>query len=430
MSLPPLDETHDRHATSWAPGADGSGPFPVQNLPFCCFSTGDLGPRAGVAVGDVIVDLGAWLAACDSPQDAALADLCEGPLNALLAAGAEPRRALRRRLFALLTDPGARGELEPFLVPAAEAELHLPCEVGDYTDFYAGIHHARRVGRLFRPDSPLPPNYPWVPLAYHGRASTVVVSGTPVTRPWGQIPDTPGPRFGPTARLDFEFELAIWIGPGNPHGRPIPIAEAADHVAGFGILNDWSARDIQAWEYQPLGPFLAKSFATSVSAFVVTPEALAPFRAAALPRGPDDPLPLPYLADPADQTAGGLDLVLETYLSSRRMRAEGVPDVRIARTTSRHLWWTPAQLVAHHTSNGCQLRPGDLLGTGTISGPEPDEGGSLLELAEAGARPIALPTGETRAFLEDGDRVRLVASAQRPGFRSIGLGECWGEVVG
>ena len=425
-----IDHTHNADARCWAPGADASAEFPVQNLPFCLFSSGDLGPRAGIAIGEALIDLGAFLLSGGSEADSALAELCIGPLNALLAAGAEVRLALRHRLFALLTDAGRRGELEPFLVPMAEAELHLPLEVGDYTDFYAGIHHATRVGRLFRPDNPLLPNYRHVPIGYHGRASSVVVSGTPVRRPMGQLAGPDGPRFAPTARLDHEFELGLWIGPGNLQGHPIPIADAAEHVAGFTLLNDWSARDIQAWEYQPLGPFLAKSFATTVSPFVVTPEALAPFRLPAFARGPEEPQPLPYLLDSRDQAEGGLALELETCLSTARMREAGLGEMRIAATTARNLYWTPAQMVAHHSSNGCNLRPGDLIGTGTISGEGADEAGSLLELTNGGQQPLALPTGETRTFLESGDRLRLAARAVRPGYRSIGFGPCTGEIIG
>lgn len=425
-----LDETHDAEARCWVASADTSADFPVQNLPFCLFSTGDLGPRAGVAVGESLIDLGAFLFSSGSDADSVLAELCAGSLNALLAAGAEVRVALRRRLFAILTDSTRRGELEPFLVPIAEAELHVPCDIGDYTDFYAGIHHATRVGKLFRPDNPLLPNYRHVPIGYHGRASSVVVSGTPIRRPSGQIAGPEGPRFQPSSRLDHEYELGIWVGPGNLLGQPIPIGEAAEHIAGFTLLNDWSARDIQAWEYQPLGPFLAKSFATTVSPFVITPEALAPFRSAAFPRKGDAPAPLPYLSDPHDQAEGGLALMLETWLSSALMREQGMDEVRIATSSAANLYWTPAQMVAHHSSNGCNLRPGDLIGTGTISGEQPDEAGSLLELTEGGTRPITLPTGETRTFLQAGDRLRLAARAERPGFRSIGFGPCTGEVIG
>jgi fumarylacetoacetase len=424
------DQTHDANAESWVAGADGNPEFPVQNLPLGLFNDGDSGPRAGVAIGDMVFDLAGWLSSRESEEDRLLGDLCHERLNDLLAAGPGIRRALRHRLFALFTDSGRRAEAEPFLVPMAEAQLHLPCEVGDYTDFYAGIHHARKVGSLFRPDNPLLPNYRHVPIGYHGRASSIVVSGTPVRRPQGQLAGADGPRFAPTERLDHEVELGIWVGTPNVLGSPVPIAEAASHIAGYCLLNDWSARDIQAWEYQPLGPFLAKSFATSVSPWIITPEALAPFRAPAFPRGAEDPAPLPYLADAADQAAGGLALVLETWLQTAAMRDAAAPPQRIAVSDARHLWWTPAQMLAHHTSNGCNLRSGDLLGTGTISGPEPGSEGSLLELTNGGKEPIRLATGETRTFLQPGDRLTLKAHAARDGFVSIGFGECAGEIIG
>ncbi len=425
-----LDETHNAAASPWVPGALGHPDFPVQNLPLGLFSDGDSGPRAGVAIGDLVFDLAGWLSSRADEGDRRIGALCFDRLNALLAAGPEVRRAIRRRLFALFTDPARTAEAEPFLVPMGEAELHLPCTIGDYTDFYAGIHHATNVGRLFRPDSPLFPNYRHLPVGYHGRASSVVVSGTPVRRPHGQVPGPDGPRFAPTARLDYEFELGIWVGPGNSLGSPVSIHAAAAHLAGVSILNDWSARDIQAWEYQPLGPFLSKSFATSVSPWIVTPEALAPFRAPAFPRSADEPAPPAYLLDPDDQRAGGLALTLQTFLQTAAMREAGLPPALIASTDSRHLYWTPAQMLAHHTSNGCNLRPGDLLGTGTISGPEAGSEGSLIELSAGGLRPVRLPTGETRSFLEAGDRVILSARAARPGFAPIGLGVCEGEILG
>ncbi len=425
-----LDETHGADASSWVQGADGHPDFPVQNLPLGLFSDGDSGPRAGVAIGDMVFDLAGWLSACDDEADRLVAGLCFDRLNDLLAAGPQLRAMLRRRLFALFTDPLRRAEAEPFLVPAGEAQMHLPCEVRDYTDFYAGIHHASKVGRLFRPDSPLLPNYRHLPIGYHGRSSSVVVSGTPVERPHGQLPGADGPRFGPTERLDHEFELAIWVGTPNVLGSPVSIGSAASHIAGFGLLNDWSARDIQAWEYQPLGPFLAKSFATSVSPWIVTPEALLPFRCPAFPRAGDDPQPLAYLLDRQDQESGGLALTLETFLQTAFMREKGLPPHRISIASARHLWWTPAQLLAHHTSNGCNLRAGDLLGTGTISGPEVGSEGSMLELTEGGARPLDLPGGERRTFLEAGDRITLKASASRAGHATIGLGTCTGEIIG
>jgi fumarylacetoacetase len=426
-----LDETHDPAARSWVEGADGHPEFPVQNLPFCLFDADGTGARAGVAIGDHVLDLaGAHGAGLLPAFDEAFGELLADRLNELFALGADARVAIRHRLFELLTDRAAEGHVIRHLVPMADARFHVPFAVGDYTDFYAGIHHATRVGKLFRPDNPLLPNYRHVPIGYHGRASSIVISGTSVRRPSGQLAGPERPRFAPTARLDHELELGIWVGSGNPLGEPVPVGEAGTHIAGYCLLNDWSARDIQAWEYQPLGPFLAKNFATTVSPFVVTPEALAPFRAAAMARAPDDPMPLPYLDDPADRKAGALDLVVEAWLSTARMRAEGLPELRLSVGTTRDLWWTPAQLLAHHTSGGCNLLAGDLLGTGTISGPEPASGGSLLELTDGGKSPITLPTGETRSFLEAGDRLRIAARGEREGFRAIGFGPCVGEIRG
>lgn len=430
MSWWALDETHDPTARCWVPGADLHPEFPVQNLPLGLFSDGDSGPRAGVAIGDFIFDLAGAIDSGLVPDQAALADLLRDQLNELLVLGAEPRRALRRTLFAILTDPARRDDCQPFLVPSASAQLHLPCEVGDYTDFYAGIHHATKVGALFRPDNPLLPNYRHVPIGYHGRASSVVISGTPVKRPSGQLAGPDGPRFGPTTRLDLELELGVWIGPGNELGTSVPIADAHAHVAGFCLLNDWSARDIQAWEYQPLGPFLAKNFLTTVSPWIITPEALAPFRAPAFARGADEPAPLPYLADPDDAAHGGLALELTVSIQTAAMRRAGRPAISLSTSDSRNLYWTVHQMIAHHTSGGCNLRPGDLLGTGTISGEAAGTEGSLLELTRGGQQPIELPVGERRTFLESGDRLQIAARAIRPGFVPIGFGPCWGEVVG
>ena len=430
MNFNNIDETHDSTARCWVEGADAHPEFPVQNLPLALFSDGEAGPRLGVAIGNHLFDVARAVGAGLLPGLEWLEDVCHERLNELLALGAQPRRDLRRALFALLTDAAQRDAGHPCLVPMAHAELHLPCDVGDYTDFYAGIHHADNVGRQFRPDNPLLPNYRHVPIGYHGRASTVVASGTPVIRPSGQLPSADGPRFGKTGKLDLELELGVWIGGGNPIGQPIPIAEAAEHVAGFSLLNDWSAREIQSWEYQPLGPFLAKNFLTTVSPFIVTPEALAPFRAPAMPRGEGEPQPLPYLLDAEDQAHGGLSLDLGVWLQTARMREAGEPELRISASQANNLYWTVAQMVAHHACGGCALRAGDLFGTGTISGSAPGSEGSLLELTQGGKRPIALPNGETRAFLEDGDLLRISASASRPGFATIGFGRCEGEIRG
>ena len=413
-----IDETHDPALASWVASAAGHRDFPIQNLPLGIFSPPDGGARPGVAIGDAILDLTAIAALL--PEGAARA-LGGSTLNALLALPAADRVALRRRLMSLLTVLGHRPDVEPALHAADGCALHVPCAIGDYTDFYAGIHHAENVGRLFRPDAPLLPNYKHVPIGYHGRASSVRPSGVAVVRPNGQ---RPGPDFGPTRRLDYELELGIWIGPGNVPGEPIPIGAAADHIAGICLLNDWSARDLQAWEYQPLGPFLAKSFQTTISPWVVTAEALAPFRIPQPPRPEGDPKPLPYLRNERHQTAGAFAIELEVALRSERMRAEGSPAHRLGGGPATNLYWTIAQLVTHHASNGCDLRPGDLLGTGTISAPDDDGLGSLMELTRNGTRPFRLPNGEERTFLEDGDEVLLSARAIADGRVPIGFGAC------
>jgi fumarylacetoacetase len=424
-----LDSTHDATRKSWVVSANGHPEFPIQNLPFGVFSTPEGSARGGVAIGDSIVDLSAALDArvfagdCQRAAEAAAG----ASLNEFLALGSGARRSLRMRLSELLTSGSfEQAKIQACLHRASDCKLHLPARIGNYTDFYVGIHHATHVGKLFRPDNPLLPNYKHVPIGYHGRASSVVASGMPVRRPLGQMksPDMDEPAFGPSRRLDFELELGIWIGAGNELGSPIDICEASDHVAGFCLLNDWSARDIQAWEYQPLGPFLAKNFATSISPWIVTPEALAPFRVAQPARPPGDPEPLPYLFDETDQRDGAFDLELEVSLITPGMRAQGHPASRLSLSNSSHMYWTVAQMIAHHTSNGCNLQPADLLGTGTISGPGNAESGSMLELTDGGSVPITLPSREERRFLEDGDEVILRATARREGFARIGLGEC------
>lgn len=430
-----IDATHDPALRSWVESANRAGhDFPVQNLPLGIFAPAGGGPRGGIAIGDAIVDLPA-LAAAGLLDGAALAAarLAAAPsLNALLELGAPARRELRRQISALLVNTARRSQVEPLLHAAADCTMDLPARIGDYTDFYVGIHHAANVGRLFRPDNPLLPNYKHVPIGYHGRASSVRVTGTPLRRPSGQrkAPDAPAPSFGPTQRLDYELELGVWIATGNSLGDPIPIEEAGAHIAGLTLLNDWSARDIQAWEYQPLGPFLAKNFLSTVSPWLVTAEALAPFRIAQPARPASDPQPLPYLWDAADQARGAFALQLEVHLSTRRMREQGLEAQRISRSEAAAMYWTVAQMVAHHTSNGCDLHAGDLLGTGTISTAGSGGYGSLLELTRGGAEPLALPDGETRTFLEDGDEVAMRARAVADGFVSIGFGECRGTVVG
>lgn len=424
-----IDQTHDMGLRSWVATANGHPDFPIQNLPFGLFSTTDGTARGGVAIGDMIVDLAALQRTgllTDLASEAARA-AAEDTLNGFLGLGKAHRTALRRQLSSLLT-AGCRDQakVEACLVAATECTMHLPARIGDYTDFYVGIHHALNIGRQFRPDNPLLPNYKYVPIGYHGRASSVRASGVPVRRPQGQTrpPEADAPVFGPSRRLDYELELGIWIGPGNPDGTPIGIDEAADHIAGYCLLNDWSARDIQAWEYQPLGPFLAKNFATTVSAWIVTPEALAPFRMAQPARPAGDPDPLPYLNAAADQSGGALDIELEVQLVTEGLRAQGLPPHRLALSNTQHMYWTPAQLVTHHTSNGCDLAAGDLLGTGTISGPTGDSCGSILETTAGGKTPVRLASGEERRFLEDGDEVILKARGVRPGYAPIGFGEC------
>jgi fumarylacetoacetase len=431
---PLLDETHDPARRSWVTSANGHADFPVQNLPFGVFSPPGAGPRGGVAIGDSILDIAGLHATGLLTGDAGqAAEAASGAaLNPLLALGAAPRRALRRRLSELLAVGGnAEARIRPLLHTAADCTMHLPCAIGDYTDFYVSIHHAVNIGKQFRPDNPLLPNYKHIPIGYHGRASSVRPSGGPVRRPNGQTkaPDATDPTFGPCRKLDYELELGVWVGPGNVLGEPIPVGQSAEHIAGYCLLNDWSARDIQAWEYQPLGPFLSKNFTTTISCWIVTPEALAPFQIAQPPRPDDDPAPLPYLLDPADQAAGALNLALEVLLLTPSLRERGLPPHLLSTSNARHMYWTAAQMVTHHTCGGCDLRPGDLLGTGTISGPGTGSFGSILEATFGGREPIVLETGEERRFLEDGDEVALYARATRDGFASIGFGECRGLIL-
>ncbi len=429
-----IGETHDPRRQSWVVSANGHPDFPLQNLPFGIFSVAGTDPRGGVAIGDHVLDLAAACATGlfkGEAQDAAKA-ASGSTLNAFLALGANARRALRIDLFDLLASGSSRrADTEPLLHPLKDVKLHLPARIGDYTDFYVGIHHATNVGRLFRPDNPLLPNYKHVPIGYHGRSSSILPSGVNVRRPQGQSksPEAEAPAFGPSRQLDYELELGVWIGPGNDLGCPISMARAADHIAGFCLLNDWSARDLQAWEYQPLGPFLAKNFASTISPWIVTPEALAPFRRPQPARPKGDPIPLPYLWDNDDQAEGGLDLELEVCIHTPGLKRQELPPHRIALSNTRHMYWTVAQMVAHHASNGCNLQPGDLLGTGTISGPGKDECGSMLETTEGGKAPVRMPSGEERRFLEDGDEVILTARGRRDGFATIGFGECRSSIL-
>lgn len=422
------DASNDPKLTSWCESAQGSD-FPVQNLPLGVFSVGERRRRSGVAIGDFVLDLTGIADLLDADWRE---DLSQPVLNGWLSRGPEAQQALRSRLQELLSDERYRDDVEPQLVGQTEARMHVPCLVGDYTDFYVGIHHATNVGKLFRPDNPLLPNYKYLPIGYHGRASSVRASGEPVIRPSGQkkAPDAAAPEYGPCSRLDYELELGIWIGEGNDLGAPLPIGEAADHIAGYCLLNDWSARDIQAWEYQPLGPFLAKNFLTSVSPWVVTPQALAPFRKPMPPRPAADPEPLPYLSDSADREQGALGIQLEVTLSTEKMRAAGLAPYVLSRgSADAAMYWSAAQIVAHHSSNGCNLQPGDLIGTGTLSTGSSRGLGSLLEISQGGKEPIELPSGEARRFLEDGDDVTLKAWCEGEGMVRIGFGECVGRVV-
>ena len=433
-----LDETHDPKRRSWleaanAPGAD----FPLQNLPFCVFrrrGTTET-PRGGVGIGDAILDVAAAARAGLLTGEAAAAALAAGDqsLNRLMAMGKLAWLALRRALSRLLgaESHAQRGAVEPHLLPIASAELLVPAEIGDFTDFYTSIYHATNVGRLLRPDNPLLPNYKWVPIAYHGRASSVVTSGAPVRRPSGQLhpPEAPAPVFAPCRALDYETEIGFYIGPGNALGETIAIEAAADRIFGFTVLNDWSARDMQAWEYQPLGPFLAKSFATTISPWVVTTAALEPFRVPAFARTAGDPAPLPYLASAEDEAAGGIDIAIEVTLTTAKMRAAGAPALRLGRCNLANAYWTVAQMLTHHASNGCNLRPGDLFGAGTLSGPDRDGLGSLIEITKRGAEPLRLPNGEERRFLLDGDEIVMRGRCERPGSIGIGLGEARAMII-
>ena len=429
-----IDATHDPTRLSWVASANGHTEFPIQNLPFGIFSMLGDKPRGGVAIGDGILDISAALNAglfSGVARDAA--EAAAGPeLNPLLALPASARRALRQRLSDILAaNSDARGSASRLLHDAAACTLHLPAHVGDYTDFFAGIHHARKGGQISRPDNPLMPNYKYVPVAYHSRASSVRPSGEDVRRPNGQrrLPDDAAPTFGPCRNLDYELELGVWIGHGNRQDEAIPIAEAAQHIAGFCLLNDWSARDIQSWESQPLGPFLGKSFRTSVSPWIITTEALEPFRIAQPARPDGDPAPLPHLLDVADQAHGALDIDCEVFLSTPAMRAAGIEPHRMCRSNTRELYWTVAQMVAHHASNGCNLRPGDLFGSGTVSGTDANSIGCLLEMTFGGRDAITLANGEPRRYLQDEDEVIFRAHCRRPGAVTIGFGECRGKIV-
>jgi fumarylacetoacetase len=445
---PVLDETHDPNARSWVESANAPGTdFPIQNLPFGVFRRKDdnLEPRIGIAIGDRIVDVSSLRPELASENDDArsAAEACvpkpseRVSLNEFMQLGSLPRHALRKRVHQALRQDAVssdRHSISRHLISQSDVEMLLPAQVGDYTDFYASIYHATNVGKLFRPDNPLLPNYKYIPIGYHGRASSLIASGTAVRRPQGQTRDanadpSVAPKFGPTRSLDYEMELGFYVCGANSLGEPVLIGQSEERIFGICLVNDWSARDIQSWEYQPLGPFLAKSFATTVSPWVVTIEALAPFRTAAFARAQGDPAPLTYLLDRDDQQFGGLDLWLEVSISSPRMRERGIAPAILGKSNFRDMYWTMAQMLTHHASNGCNLQAGDLLASGTLSGADQSARGCLLELTSRGKDPVTLPSGEKRTFLEDGDEVIVRGYCEREGFRRIGLGGCAGTIL-
>ena len=419
---------------SWVVSAnDARSDFPIQNLPYGVFRHREEA-RIGIAIGDQILDLRvcASQSLLAGMSDEVVTACKEDSLNFLMSLGPHSWSGLRRRVTALL-DADRSGEqmraiASSLLIPMCDASMQLPARIGDYTDFYASIHHATRVGKLFRPDNPLLPNYKFVPIGYHGRASSIVVSEAKIRRPCGQTKPSPAePIFGASKSLDYELEIGIFVGTGNPLGQSIPIADAEQHIFGLCLVNDWSARDIQSWEYQPLGPFLAKNFATTISPWIVSMEALAPYRVPSARRPDGDPVPLEYLRSLTADGAG-IDLTLEVHLQSERMRREGLEPELLSRGNLRDLYWTVAQLLTHHASNGCNLRPGDLLATGTISGPEEGSEGCLLEMKHR-PEPLRLSSGEVRTFLEDGDQVTFRGYTQKDGLPRIGFGECAGTVI-
>jgi fumarylacetoacetase len=429
------NETHDPARRSFVESANSGSDFPIQNLPYGVFRRlGSSEPyRVGVAIGDQILDVGAIRHLCTGAAAPAAAACASPRLNDLMALGPRAWSALRAQLSRLLSADGAahRADLEQNLLSMAVAELALPVEIGNFTDFFASIYHATNAGRMFRPDNPLMPNYKYVPVAYHSRASSVRVSGTPVRRPLGQskTPEENAPVYRASRALDYEFELGFYVGVPSELGSPVPMAQAGEHIFGFCLLNDWSARDIQAWEYQPLGPFLAKNFATTVSPWVVTAEAIEPFRTAAAVRPSEDPAPLPHLDDPGDRRQGGLAITMEAYLLTQAMREQKQTAFRLSSGNFAEIYWTVAQMLAHHTSNGCNLMVGDLMGSGTVSGPGRESWACLLELTARGREPLDLPSGEKRGFLADGDEIIFRGHCEREGFARIGFGECRATVL-
>jgi fumarylacetoacetase len=437
-----INETHDPALRSWVESAnDPNTDFPIQNLPFGVFfhrRDEYEFPKLGVAIGDQVLDLSTlsdqlWVKGVEDVMDDINHALSYESLDMISALDLEQLSELRQRVSRLLRASSRSNGYHPaeaYLIPQDEVVMEMPLPIGDYTDFYASIYHAANVGKLFRPAQPLLPNYKWLPIGYHGRASSIVLSGTPVRRPCGQTlaEGAERPEFGPSKVLDYELEVGCLINWGRPQGEAISITEAEDHIFGLCLVNDWSARDIQRWEYQPLGPFLSKSFATTISPWIVTMEALAPFRAPAFARPEGDPQPLPYLDSLRNRNRGGFDIKMEALLLTEQMRERGFEPFRLSRSNTKDLYWTFAQMIAHHTSNGCNLRGGDLLASGTVSGATKDAQGCLLELTNRGAEPLELPTGEVRRFLQDGDEVILRGYCERAGFRRIGFGECRGII--
>lgn len=430
-----LNETHDPALQSWVASANtGSSDFSIQNLPFAVFRRSGKNEafRGGVAIGDQVLDMAAVrdAKALGAEVQAQVEAAAQERLNDLMAMSPAQCSALRLALSrGLRLGSTQQAALQACLVPQAEVEYTVPAQIGDYTDFYTSVHHATNVGKLFRPTNPLMENYKWVPIGYHGRASSIRISGVDFHRPNGQLkaPET-DPVLKPCARLDYELEMGIYTGQGNHWGEAIGIEAAENHIFGLCLLNDWSARDVQAWEYQPLGPFLSKNFATSISPWIVTLEALAPYRTA-FSRPAEDPQPLPYLSSDANREQGALDVQLTVAIQTPQMRDAGQPAAQITQASYRHAYWTMAQLMAHHSVNGCDLQPGDLLGTGTLSGPTAAEAGALLEITEGGKKPITLPNGESRTFLQDGDAVVFTGWCEKPGAARIGFGECRATVL-
>lgn len=427
-----MNQTHDASLKSWLESAnDPHTDFPIQNLPFGVFSRRGGERTVGIAIGDSIVDVTRAVKARVISESRAALACHRRTLNELMSLPAQELSGFRAEVSRFLSSVENKSHAGELIVPMRDADLHLPAHIGDYTDFYASIHHATNVGSMFRPDNPLLPNYKYVPIGYHGRSSSIVVSGHYVRRPKGQIKpaDADAPSFGPAKMLDYESELGFFVGRGNSLGEGISIDDAEDHIFGFCLVNDWSARDIQSWEYQPLGPFLAKNFATTISPWVMTSEAVEPYRVPAFKRAAGDPDPLPYLSSERDREKGGINAVLDVFLASEKMRDEEIAPMRLSSASFGSMYWTVAQMLAHHAGNGCNLRSGDLMASGTVSGETEDSRGCLLELTWRGSKPLRLPTGEERRFLQDGDEVIMRGHLEAPGRPRIGFGECRGTIL-